>query len=413
MRYIIPILLTLIISCSVNEPVATHGIALSKSFPMITHNDTIAIFMESHKAAKTAAGPATTKVIFGLDSLPYSIVNVAVIPPVIVNGHPVHANDIVVDGSGNKAFIAYNYAGTLFAGAVQALDISKKGQPSVLWEIQFPGMDINGVHVDGNALLISGAADPDQWDIRSFIARIDNVVSPDINSIVSSVKGLRSYAAVGTTTHGLQVFTGVGALNGCIEILDKTTLDYLDTLQVEDVRDVESYQSGIIALSGTTDNSQPNGRVLIYNSAELHKPSVISIDGFGSDYHKATIEVYDGTQALLALSEAGFKVLDLASSKIIFTLANPVFESRLTNTNSVSTDGNFIVTANGEYGFRVFRPTNKTFTEIESSGYYRTSIEPSVNPDSTYSANHIEMKSGYLFVAAGAAGVHVYTFVNN
>jgi hypothetical protein len=53
------------------------------------------------------------------------------------------------------------------------------------------------------------------------------------------------------------------------------------------------------------------------------------------------------------------------------------------------------------------------FTEIEAAGFYRTGIQPTSNPDSTYSANHIEMKSAYLFVAAGAAGVHIYTIVKN
>ena len=184
--------------------------------------------------------------------------------------------------------------------------------------------------------------------------------------------------------------------------------DFVDLLDFADIRDVDSYGQGIIAIAGTTDNAAPTGRVIV---GDVGSTTELALVDFGSDYHKATIEIWEETIALLGLSEAGFKVLDLNSpGAFIEQIANPAPNKpgQLTNTNSVSTDGNWVVTANGEYGFRILRPNGGDFTDIDVIGYFASQLPPPGALEDQFSVNHVAMANGCFFAAAGAWGVYVY-----
>ncbi len=111
---------------------------------------------------------------------------------------------------------------------------------------------------------------------------------------------------------------------------------------------------------------------------------------------------------MLALSEAGFKVVDLNNENIIYEAENPELASGIPYTNSVSSDGRLVFSANGEWGFRVFSVSGKKFDEATLAGYYPfEGVTDSSGQN--YSANHVEYKSNHLFVASGAGGVQVFT----
>ncbi len=79
-----------------------------------------------------------------------------------------------------------------------------------------------------------------------------------------------------------------------------------------------------------------------------------------------------------------------------------------TNTNSVSADGNLLFTANGNYGFRIFRIKNGNFSETELVGF--VPFDELKAGEEYYSANHVTFRGNTLFVASGVGGVNVYTF---
>ena len=78
-------------------------------------------------------------------------------------------------------------------------------------------------------------------------------------------------------------------------------------------------------------------------------------------------------------------------------------------TNSVSSDGNLLFTANGEYGFRVLdvdgNKTDSNFATV--AGYYPYNGVTNSN-GVNYSANHVVYKSGNLLVASGVGGVQIF-----
>ena len=404
--------IALLFGCAPSRPdQADKGISVSNQNTLVQMNDTITLYQESTRSwfdmRRNNEKAKKVDKFIDADENEYSLIRVAHIPPISIEGKTVQANDILIEG--NKAYIAYNYAGDDCVGAIQIVDIGTSDKPAILEEVKFANMDVNVLYFQGNTVLFGGQTDPEIWGFKSYIAAL-NPNEILIDDIIASVKGLSSHATSGIARHGNNYYVGVGAQNGELEILN-SNLDNEDTLLIDDIRDVEPYQSGVILVAGTTDNANQNGAVIIVKQNQIHSPKKIPISNFNSSYHKATIEVYEGTIALLGLSAAGFSVLDLTSESIIYSCSNPVsIQGAASNTNSVSSDGKLIFTANGGYGFRVLRSQNKKFESIDVVGFYHPGVESDV--DIGYSANHVKFKSNYLFVAGGASGVHIYSLKN-
>lgn len=336
----------------------------------------------------------------------YALTYVARVPAVTVGSGIVMASDIKVNG--NTAYIAYNTQGERFAGAVQILDISDKAKPRITREIQFSDLKVNKLFLDGKTLVFGGGANPDRYAFRSYVGKID-LDKIDSAQIGSSIKGLRSYATTGITKHGNSYYVGVGARDGGIEVLNG---DLAETsfLPYPDVRDLDRYESGVVAVSGMTDNSNATGKVLLVG--ENGKNTELPLQNFKSDYAKSTVQM-NSHQAFLGLSQLGFQVIDLKSQATVFSLANP--DSDVNHvTNSVSCEGDLVFVANGEYGFRVLtiadsQATGAGFASLV--GYH--SLMGAAYDGQRYSANDLRYANGYLFVASGAGGVNVYSVVKS
>lgn len=340
----------------------------------------------------------------------YNIIFSAIVSPIEVDGEIVQANDIKIDG--NKAYIAYNYAGDEFRGAVQIINITDKSNPVIIKEIQFKDIDINCIYVKGNTMLYGGQANPDKYtEGRSVVgyidlSNLDNLTEEELLNGMHFYN--RSYAVTSIARRGENYYIGVGAAEGGVIITD-LLLKEISTagfISIEDVRDIEEYDSGVVLLAGTTD--VVNGSAKVAKILDKEVKNEIAIDSLKSQETKATIEVWKGTIALLGLSEGGMAAVNLLNDEIYFNIANP--DSSVKHvTNSVTGDGALIFTANGEYGFRVLdvdeTKINTDFATV--AGYYP--YEGLTDREgNNYSANHIVYKSGYLFVASGVGGVNIF-----
>ena len=338
---------------------------ISEPNEVILKGDTVVFYEE---------GSDTTAKMIGLakkvKDIGYDVVLAAEIPSVNVDGDIVQANTIEIKGS--TAYIAYNYAGEPFRGAIQIVDISKKGEPEITEEIKLSSMDVNALYVDGSDLIFGGAADPDIWGFKSFVARI-NTNKIDLDEISESVTGLPSHAVTGIAKKDGSFYVTVGAADGELIKLTDNFEEEL-SLDLPDGRDIEEYQNGVIVIAGTTDSDEDHGKVVLVPGNDTTRTEMNILD-FGSDYHKATIEIYEGTIGLLAFSESGMKIMALYD---------------------------------GEWGFRVFDVPGNDFNQTQLAGYYP--FEGLTDGSGQhYSANHVEYKSGHLFVASGSGGVQVFT----
>lgn len=336
---------------------------------------------------------------------------VARIPAPVIAGSRVQANDILIDG--NRAHVAYNFQGAPWVGAYQMLDITDPADPETAGSVaEFANADINAVGVDGNRLLLAGAGNPSVFtdvlgdDMRAFATHAD-VNNPTVTELNANMVGLPSFAGTGIARQGDNYYVGTGADLGGIQVLD-VDFNWLRSTGFEDVRDIDAYNGGIIAITGTTDSDETSGHVLV---GDADDPTVHDLPSFGSDFHKATVEIFQETTALLGVSSDGFKVLDLSSGQITATHPNPEPNApgQQTNTNSVTTNGTFVATANGEYGFRLMDPVSDNFNNLIVLGFFASELQPPDVVDERFSVNHVAFApNDCLYVAAGAWGVYVY-----
>jgi hypothetical protein len=342
------------------------------------------------------------------DNFPYEIRYVARVLPVEVSGLNVQANDIILKGK--EAYVSYNYANELFKGAIQLIDVSDEDEPEIIEEIVFEQMDINTLYLDGNTLIFGGAANSEIYSQRSFVGVIENVKKPDVDDIEDSLIFFEhSYGVTAITKRGNNYYISVGAEDGKIYITDKN-FNIETTLDKADVRDMEEYKNGAIAIKGTTDNSEDAKIMLIKNNSVVKE---LELNDFSSDYNKVTIEMYDKRIAFVGMSALGFQVYDVKDSDAldsVFTMANPDNDPKHV-TNSVSYDKDLVFIANGEYGVRIveIKDIDKNDAEFgEKLGFIDFQGLEDEN-DQNYSANHVAYKSDHLFVASGVGGVNIYT----
>lgn len=335
-------------------------------------------------------------------TFPYEIRYVSQVPPVTVDGATVQANDVKICRCGTSAFIAYNTAGDTFRGAIQIIDTQDKAKPKVLREIKFGSMDVNALYHDGDYLYFGGQADPDKWGYKSYVGRVD-LNNPTSTQIMGSLTALRSHAVTSITKFGDKLYVGVGARDGGVEVLD-TAMKKTQFLAFPDVRSVDYSAYGVVALTGTVDNSATAGKMVTLGSPDKD----ITLPNFQSAYAKATLEIDSMGFAHVGLSKDGYQVINPASKNVKFRLANPS-SNPLEATNGVSTDEDLSFIANGEYGFRVVQIKDRTQSDAafgSVAGYHQ--LKGAAYDGKSYSVNFLRYKANHLFVASGLGGVNIY-----
>jgi hypothetical protein len=338
----------------------------------------------------------------------HEIKYVARVLPVDVNGLNVQANDIILKSS--DAYVSYNYANELFRGAIQFIDVEDKDKPEITQEILFEEMDINTLYLDGNKLIFGGAANPAIYTSKSFIGIIENVKSFNVSDISDNLIFFsHSHGVTAITKKGSNYYISAGAEDGKIYITDKN-FNIETTIDKADVRDMEEYTNGAIAIKGTTDNTEAAKIMLIKNNSVVKE---LGLTDFSSDYNKATIEMYNNELAFIGMSANGFQVYNISNDDAltsVFSLANPDSNPKHV-TNSVSYSNKLAFIANGEYGVRLVEvkdatKTSSNFGEILGFIDYEGLTDSS---SQNYSANHVAYKENHLFVASGVGGVNIYT----
>ncbi len=368
-----------------------------------------------------------------VDQFEKTIKYVARVLPVDVDGATVQANMVRI--AGDLAFIAYNTAGDVFRGAIQVIDISSPSRPVVRATFRFPDLDINSLCVDGGILLFGAAGSPDfhASGSRTFVGTI-TIAAPETEAAIiadlvplNEVPGTTltaSYSVTAIARTGDAYSIAIGAADGGIVRLGLDLAPAAGTfIEFADVRDICGYAGGVFALKGTADDpaDPPNGEILFSEDGATWDSMPIA--DFGSPYKKASLDLSTTPGALfgdedatvfLGLSEAGMKIVSWKDGVLTsrFSTGNPFTgePSLVADTNGVTFDSDLVFSANGNYGFRVFRTTPGGTPVASIVGYH--DMRGSTYHDVHYSANDIAYRQDVLFVATGAGGVNIYNFKN-
>ena len=128
----------------------------------------------------------------------FSLALVAQVAPPDYEGNKLRATHVAV--SGNYAYVSYNTEGDRYLGGVDVIDISDINNPRLIVNAKLPNIDISSLAVDGNSLLLAGAAD--EGVLAKMTSPAVLIVLPLQNGLPTDAyryTGLQSYVATDVT----------------------------------------------------------------------------------------------------------------------------------------------------------------------------------------------------------------------
>ena len=313
----------------------------------------------------------------------------------ILDGVKLQATDAKVQNK--NLFISYNVRGEIKKGAVDLVDISNPKHPSLVSQLILQNRDVNAISYFNNALYLTG----------SWHKKISNSYG---SRILVNKKGfttdiedapLTGFAGTGIATNSDKIYITTGDNSGLFT-LDHTTLARERFTPLYDARDVyyKKEKKELWALTGQTASL-----VKIKKNGSLQKK--YELGGARIPESKSTLEV--GKKFILASTgEKGFSVVCKEDGSIISEIAPPAIktDNELPSvTNAVTSSGSFVFTANGEEGVHIYQMSKRSGKrgcenfQISHLGYIDFGDE--------LSANDIDSKGDFLFVADGLGGLKI------
>ena len=307
-----------------------------------------------------------------------SLTLVSEILPPVVEGETVQATAVNLSIQG-EATVSYNMRGAPRLGAIDYVSRFNVSRPELTSGIAFTDSDINAVATDG-VFVYTANREP-----------------------------LSSFAAT-SVLPTQQVVYATSGNEGDVFAFDSSDHSLLGQFPLHDARWVarDRDNSRIVVVQGTPgmisvfeEGVFPGGSMNLLNS--------FPFDGANVAESKSTVEVAGG-KAFIAAGPDGVKVMCLDNGAIIGSVPRPDpaslgLDPSVVVTNAVSVDGDLMFISNGEAGVYLaeaaasFNDNNCDPQEITVLGKLRF--------DDLQSANHVDYKSGYLYVAAGLGGVKV------
>jgi hypothetical protein len=318
----------------------------------------------------------------------------------VVDGYVVQANDIDIQGA--RALVAFNYAGEVFAGAVQVLDFTNPRQPRIVAEILYKNADATAVCFQGDAIYVGlGSNDP----VLTSGAMLEEFHLSTNGRLERSGRWLDLPSGVVTDlgSQGGTLVATVGASGGGVAVIDQADLSVSSWHPEDDLRGFDFVTSGqVVAVCGT-----------VPRMGSLMLPSLsgqmASIDGFTNPAAKGTVEVKNGL-CWLGSGDGGFQVRD-AEGALVSRLQNSEFSDtrpELMVANAVTLLGNRAYVAAGALGVQV----------VDVTSIINGSAEPTMRPMGELSfplgmsSNMVKLRGNIMIAAAGTGGVklvHVRT----
>ncbi len=344
------------------------------------------------------------------------LTQVATVAAPTVEGHVVQANDIEI--SGNTALVAYNFAGDVFAGAVQAIDCSHPERPVLVSEVLYRHADVNAVTLQGSDVFVGLASDDATLSTPALVERLKLTGGSGLSQTGKWVD-LPSWAVTDLAVHGDAVAAGVGARNGGVALLRRNDLTLQRFAAAFDVRGVamdygdgghktadDGGGVGVMSVCG-----QP-GMMMQHGLPALSVASGTPITGYGVAAAKGTIE-YAGHLCYLGAGDGGLQVRN-PNGSLLAQLGNSAFGDHAPATpvtNAVSVDNHLAFVAAGPAGIQVVRLGRYRCDGRESEENEGLRVLGRLALEAGASGNMVKAKNDLLVVAAGTGGVKLVTML--
>ncbi len=315
--------------------------------------------------------------------------------PQIPNGTLVDATHVTIKG--NIAYVTYNYPGEIFAGGVQAYNISDPETPVLISQVMFDDTDVNAVEVYGNSVWIVGATNTLSGSDHAGFAspavleelRMQN---NQFQSHVQSVD-IPSYSANSVVKTMNKLYVTSGNTGGGLFELPLSNPGYL-TIVNSFLNDNSKY----LAYKGDEVLRLVSGENAHIDHFEKSESTIVAVDSISLDginpSDGKSVMFIDSKYLYVAKGDKGLDILSSGAFELAHTFPASTFHEG--NTNGVTATSKCIYIANGAGG--LYAASELTSSNVpEIIGYW----------DFNGSANFVEANENYVFLASGSGGLKI------
>ena len=312
---------------------------------------------------------------------------VATIEPPVLDGNPMRANHVDIDG--NYAYVAYTKERNTYLGGIDIIDISDKFNPVVTDRAVTDQADINALYYKNGNIYFVGAINKMGSSDRTILGKVSTSNGQFTSNVI--IKELIGQAGVDVFPVEDKVIALSGS-NGVIDSYSENSLDHVNEYKsYSDLRSGAYSEGKIVVLSGDSG-------LLQLNPSNFDLEKTISIPTLAPE-SKRTISFF-GNSVLVSQGGNGVGVYDIDAGVELANL--PINQLPDTDiipsekvTNAVSTSNGLILMANGAAGFGITKINDNKIIEEEGIANIHGS------------ANYVKAKGDYIFVASGKGGLKI------
>jgi hypothetical protein len=309
----------------------------------------------------------------------------------------------------NAFLVSYNVSGETFLGGVDYV-INWFGRfPIILSSVAFNDSDVSAVALDGSAIYAAQATNAPGFATSAAIEQLRlRFFGISLND--NARFDLTSFAATSVRKVGAVVYVTTGS-GGDIYALDEADLGVLGQFPLDDARWVEyDEDSGrLVVVQGTP------GRISVFEEGNfaggsLNLLATYSFPGATVAESKSAVDIVGG-KAFIAAGPDGVQVMCLDNGQIVGSVPRPDpvalgLDPSVVVTNAVTVDGDLMFISNGEAGVYVAAGA-QNFADTACDAPQTITVMGQLRFADLQSVNHVDYRSGYLFIAAGLGGVKI------
>ena len=295
--------------------------------------------------------------------------------------------------SGNYAYVSYNVKGERYLGAVDVIDITDPTLPQLAGHATFPSMDISSLTIKDGILYMVGARDVDAYEgVTNPAVLVKMTLDGDMLSDNINFIELSSYVGTDVVV-GESYYYCVSGSTGALTAFAISNDELASQIDQEDLRAIGVDGDKLVALSGTQG-------IHVYDISSMTETQSFSVSSDVADA-KRTLDFYN-SHVLVAEGYDGLGVYNLSDG--LQTLNIPVAEVSDSEIdlndvvcNAITVSDDHIFMAEGAAGLVVYSLVQNGIDNPVEIG--ELNLEGS--------ANYVKSGGEYIFVADGTGGLKI------
>ncbi|MBO6524245.1 MAG: DUF4114 domain-containing protein [Balneolaceae bacterium] len=378
--------------------------------PLVVNNSGKAEIFDPEAKEKTAQSVSQTSTIENSEVLDHNWYFVAEVESPVFKGSKLSATHVqVVD---DKAYVSYNKQGDIHLGGLEVFDLTNRAYPKLVSQALFDNADVNAITTDyqGDEFyrkIWLALSHKNKGAVVRQISLRDGLISNQVKDISLSkfTEGGVSASANGVVRSGNDLYITAGKTHGGTFTLNVNDLSFKNSEEYSDAKYVATNGSIPFASSVVT--------LVTGDSAELKvKPvgseSLSRSIPIGTAVHQNVELNYRGKSTLhfaqrhpetvfVTMGLEGLKGFDIYTEEEVFRTPDNILTKG--NINGVTSDFDYLYTANGADGISVFNMP-------ENPGELQSVFEWDMN-EVPGSANYMTTDGEWIFVAKGGEGLKI------